>query len=160
MNINQTEFSNFSISDHIKNQMQMTFKFKFIKSFITFWRQLEELSENEKLKDMRNYYHKFFLNICWNTFFSFYVIYLIFSTILLLMQNHPNVALVPVVVLLVLVITDLFIQIKNELIEYVFMFILLVEAFYMMYEGNLYSKYQFHEVWLIFYCTFLIISIS
>ena len=55
---------------------------------------------------------------------------------------------------------DVAVQIKNELIEYVFMFILLFEGVYINYEGNNYLEYRFHEPWLLFYSTFLIFSIS
>ena len=68
--------------------------------------------------------------------------------------------LAPIGVLSALVITDLFIQMKNELIEYVLMTILLILGIFITYEGSTFNKYQFDEIWLIFYCLFLVISIS
>ena len=130
------------------------------KSFFEFWRDLEDLSKNDKLREMRNYYHKLFLSICWNTFFSFYVIYLLLWSLMGLIQQHSNAMLVPLGVLIILLIIDLCIHIKSKLIEYVFMIILIIEGFYITYESLFYQEYQFHEIWMIFYWTFLLISIS
>ena len=109
---------------------------------------------------MRNYYHKQFLKSSWNAFFSFYVIFLLFISLLIMLKEGTNVMFVPLWVLWVLIIADLWIQMKTELVEYVFVIILIVEAAYLTYEGSFYTKYQFHEIWLIQYSTFLIVSIS
>ena len=92
--------------------------------------------------------------------FSFYVTYLIFWSLVGIIQQHSTVIIVPLGVLIVLFAIDLCIQIKNELIEYVFMTILIFQGLYITYESLFYQEYQFHEIWLIFYCIFLLISIS
>ena len=108
---------------------------------------------------MRNHYHKLFLSTCWSTFFSFYVIYLFVITFILMTEENSNLKFLPLWVLIFLIITDLCIQIKNELIEHVFIIILIIEALYITYEGWFYTEYKFHEIWIIFYWTFIIISI-
>ena len=92
--------------------------------------------------------------------FSFYVLFLILMSLLIMIKERNRVMFVPLGVLTILIITDLCIQMKNELIEYAFMVILIIEAFYLTYEGSFYSEYKFHEIWLIQYTTFFIISIS
>ena len=127
---------------------------------MSFWRDLEDLSQNDKLKEMRNYYHKLFLNVWWNSFFSFYALFLIMWVLSVFLHMQLYVMLAPLCWLTVLVITDLFIQMYNEIIEYVLMIILIALGVFLAYEGWMYTKYQFHEIWLIFYWLFLIISIS
>ena len=68
-----------------------------------------------------------------------------------LIQQHTNAMFVPLGVLMVLLLIDLCIRIKNKLIEYVFMTILIIEGFYITYESLFYQEYQFHEIWQIFY---------
>ena len=85
---------------------------------------------------------------------------MIFWSFVGIIQQHSSAIFVPLGVLMVLFIIDLCVKIKNELIEYVFMTILIVQGFYITYESLFYQEYQFHEIWLIFYCIFLLISIS
>ena len=66
----------------------------------------------------------------------------------------------PLTTLFWLIVIDLFAQIRFELIEYTFMIILIIEGLYITFEGSFYNEYRFHEIWLMFYWTFIIISIS
>ena len=130
-----------------------------------FWKELEDLSEKEDLKEMRKYYHLSYLNTCWNAFFSFYATFLFINFVILFInldfsKEIPTVTVIPLIAIVILAIIDCLIQLKNELIEYVFMIILSIEAIFITQEGLLYDKYKFHEPWLIFYSTFIIISVS
>ena len=62
--------------------------------------------------------------------------------------------------MLILIVTDLWIQYKNYLIEYVFMGVLIIEGSFILFESTFPAEYRFHEIWLIFYWKFVLISIS
>ena len=170
MSIVHDDFSEFTFGDEyekrkdmneiFKEQIALAFSFKFLRAFFDFWNEIEDLSQNEKLKDMRNHYHKAFLSACWNTFFNFYAIFLILIIVMVTIKEHNSKSLVPFWVLIWLFFINLLLQMKRELIEYVFIIILLIEALFMAYEGSFYKEYKFHEIWLIHYCTYLIISVS
>ena len=138
----------------------MALSLKFLSDFYGFWKVLEELSQNDQLKEKRIHYHKSFLSTCWNAFYSFYVVFLIVSIVCWLLNHQFNVVFAPLTTLFLLIIIDLFAQIRFELIEYTFMIILIIEGLYITFEGSFYNEYRFHEIWLMFYWTFIIISIS
>ena len=138
--------------------------FKFFRSFYTFWRELEELTEMKEIHNLKENYHQSYWEIGWKAFRGLWIISCVLQVLFILLfrahVTNKEMIVFPSVALVVILLVDQAIERNKSLIENIFLVYILLIGIIMTHEGLQYDKYKFHETWLVFYSVYLIISIA
>ena len=114
---------------------------------------------------MREWYHNFYLKTWWSSFTWFYIFILIITTTWLIFlvpqtEGLENVKfIVPFFIVIILAI-DVLIQRNNKVIHYVFLGYLFLFGFSISTESMWLAKFRIYEPFLLYYPTFILISIA
>ena len=134
-----------------------------LRDFLKFWNELGELTNKEEIKNLKEQYHRSYLDIGWRSIWGIGVMAWTLQSFILLLSfklSSMKMIIFPISGIILLIVVDQIIQRNKNLIESIFFYLNIIQGIIITHEGLHYSEYRFHEIWLVYYMSYLLVGVA